>query len=539
VVDESDLLPQQGYIQALSATGAALRRVSRWLNAASVNATEAQIDQMRALPYVARIEPVRRYRRAAGGQATTGVAPQEAQQAPSEVEYGYTQAQLDLLGAPTAHDCGLTGEGVVIGVLDSGFQVDLPVFSSLEVLATYDFVHDDANVADEWNDPGGQHDHGTSVLSLIAGYMPGTYVGGAFDVSVILAKTEDVENEVIAEEDNYVAGLEFAEAHGADIVTSSLGYLDWWAFSDFDGKTSVTSLAVDAAVSRGVVALTAMGNEGPGPQTLAVPADAFNVLSIGSIDLGANISSFSSRGPTADGRMKPEFVAPGGQVWVARASGGYEAGDGTSYATPLAAAMVALLLQQDPALTPAQVLEVLRGSVSSYGEPDSVYGYGLIDIAAATYDSCNCPDADLDGYKAEECGGQDCDDTNAAIHPLAIESCTGLVDDNCDGLVDIEDTVCTGTVATGGTGGNGPTGIGGATSVPGTGGTSPGVSSGGMPAATAASELGAEISDAEPNEGEGCSCHAAGTSSGPEKSRVLALLSLFALALLVRRRSAF
>lgn len=502
-VDENDLLPSAAYLEHVATTGARVRSISRWLNAVSVEATESQLDQLRTLPEVSRVAPVARQHRVPEVEGAIGTTvpsdPGEpgtisenhlAPDAGVSFDYGPTKAQLDLIGAPAAHACGLTGKGIVVGFLDSGFELTHPATKHIHVLGQHDFVKGDDVVSNEAGDPRDQATHGTSTLSLLAGLDPGNYVGGAPDVSVLLAKTEDVSSEVMSEEDNYVAGLEWVEMKGADLASSSLGYLDWWKPEDFDGKTAPTTKAVNAAVTRGMVCLTATGNEGPGEKTLGVPADAVGVLSIGAVGLNGSIASFSSRGPTADGRIKPEFVAPGARVRVAVATGGYMNGDGTSYATPLAAAMVALLLQSNPTLTPSQVFDILKASAVTKGPPDNTYGYGLIDIAKATADYCSCRDADGDGAKSNACGGPDCNDDDAKVHPGAAELCTGGLDENCDGLIDGADPACAGTTPPPAAGSSGMAGAAGAiASVPAAGATGSAGASGTAGATTAAPSL--------------------------------------------------
>jgi subtilisin family serine protease len=433
-VDARDLLPASTYVADVLATGATLRQRSRWLNAISVEATPAQLAEISALPAVVRVAPVARRAKldaprmhAASDALTTPLLPAD------EEMYGYAWQQLSMLQVPFLHDCGLTGAGVVIGVQDSGFLLDHQAFAGLNVIAAHDFVKDDEVVADQPGDADGQDNHGTMVLSLIAGSDPGTFMGAAPGVSVILSKTEDVGTEEPFEEDLYVAGLEWIESMGADLFTASLGYLEWYEPGDFDGQTAVTTLAANVAVEQGLIMFSSIGNAGPLPTTLSAPADAEGVISVGAVDLEGVITDFSSRGPTADGRIKPNIVAPGKDVAVVHPNepDQYIPGKGTSFSGPLAAATGALLLEAFPDLTPAELRAMLQDSATQAQAPDNERGWGLPDASKPVFLMCTCSDDDRDGHHAIACGGDDCDDAAAVVHPGAAEICDGR-DNNCD-----------------------------------------------------------------------------------------------------------
>lgn len=427
-VDIRDLPPAAGYVQAIAGTGARIRSTSKWLNAISVEADSSQRARIAALPFVAGLRPVAR----GGGQPE----PVSAGAPPLLDAYGVAQAQLDLLKVPDMHACGLTGAGVVVGVQDSGFQLTHKALAGIDVLAARDFVQGDDNVADEAGDAQGQHNHGTSVLSLIAGQDGETFSGVAPGVSVLLAKTERVDVEQPFEEDLYVEGLEWLEGMGADLFTASLGYINWYEFADLDGTTAVCSQAAAVAIANGLIMFTANGNAGPEPSTLIAPADVDGIIALGATNLDGVISDFSSRGPTADGRIKPDLLAPGKDVWVARPNtlDEYGQGNGTSFATPLAAGVGALLLQAYPDLDPAGMLALLRATASDPGAPDNDGGWGMINGIAAAGLYCSCVDADDDGHFDISCGGDDCDDATAATHPGASEVCDGE-DNDCDQVV--------------------------------------------------------------------------------------------------------
>lgn len=432
-VDARDLPVSADYLAHVEATGARVRVTSRWLNAVSVDATPAQLAELAALPEVSHLAPVARGRR----DPVPSLAPSPLPGEHGPPPFGLALSQLELLGATTLQrECGLTGAGVVVGVQDSGFDLDHQALAGLDVLAAHDFIGDDDVVSTEPGDPAMQAYHGTIVLALLAGSDPGTFMGAAPGVSVILSKTEDASSETPIEEDYYVAGLEWIEMQGADVFTASLGYLDWYQYSDFDGQTTVTAIAVDAAFDNGLIVLASLGNSGPSPMTLITPSDALGAIGVGAVDLAGVVAGFSSRGPSADGRIKPDVMAPGsGTTSVAYGTTDQYAGvNGTSVAAPLAAGLVSLLLEARPSLTAQEMMDLVRGTSSQAATPDNDNGYGLLDGRLASGDACGCNDSDADGYVGVLCGGDDCEDGVAAAHPGGTEICDGY-DDDCDGTL--------------------------------------------------------------------------------------------------------
>lgn len=433
VVDARDLPVAAEHVDHVEATGARIRATSRWLNAVSVDATPAELAAIAALPEVSGLVPVARGRR----EPAPALAPSPLPGEPGPAPFGLAQAQLELLGVTTLQlECGLTGAGVVVGVQDTGFDLEHQALAGIEVLAAHDFIDDDDVVGTEPGDPPQQAYHGTVVLAMLAGSDPGTFMGAAPGVSVILSKTEDASGESPIEEDHYVEGLEWIELQGADVFTASLGYLDWYQYADFDGQTTLSAVAVDAAFDNGLVVLAALGNTGPAPMTLNTPADAPGAIGVGAVDLMGAIAGFSSRGPTADGRIKPDVMAPGaGTTSVAYGTTDQYAGvNGTSVATPLAAGLVALLLEARPTLTAPQVLDLVRSTSSQAATPDNDLGYGLLDGRLASGEACGCNDSDADGHVGVLCGGDDCEDGVGAAHPGGTEVCDGY-DDDCDGTL--------------------------------------------------------------------------------------------------------
>ncbi len=393
-VSELDLPVAAAQRAAVAATGATLHHESRWLDALSATLDPAQLAAVAALPGVRAVRLVAR----SVPPLLQGVHPAAPGAAPADGStYGATQTQHELINLDALHALGHAGAGVVIGVLDTGFATTHAAFTDpshpLEVLAAWDFVDNDANVFIEPLDDPDQHFHGTFILGELAASLPGVLVGAAWQAQYVLCKTEDVTQEVQAEEDQYVAGLEFAELHGADVCTSSLGYIDWYQQSDLDGQTAVTTLAVNLATSLGVVCCTAAGNSGydldPGSSHLIAPGDAFDVLTVGAVEPTWENGSFSSDGPTADGRVKPEIMAMGTQVWSVWPYDDVQLAEaaGTSTSTPEIAGLAACILSARPQTTVAGMRQRILGSGWYFNlplpDPLFLWGWGVPDAAEA------------------------------------------------------------------------------------------------------------------------------------------------------------
>jgi subtilisin family serine protease len=359
-----------------------------------VDATAAEVDALAALPFVARVDLVASGRRgpepASRPAARAAASKARARALP---EYGPSLGQVAQIGVPELHALGLTGDGVVVAVLDAGFDnLTHEAFASMKIAAQYDFVNGDLDVGNASDR--GEGSHGTSTLSVLGGFADGMLVGPAYGATFLLAKTEDTTRETPVEEDHWAAAAEWAEAAGADVISSSLGYLDYdagfrsYPASQLDGDTAVSTRAADLAAERGVVVVNSAGNDGfdASHNTLGAPADGQGVVAVAAVDAAGARTSFSSVGPSADGRIKPD-VAAQGQAVLAAASGtprAYRYVNGTSFSCPLTAGVAALLLQAHPDATAAQVRDALRASGSQAARPDNLLGYGIVSAPRAS-----------------------------------------------------------------------------------------------------------------------------------------------------------
>lgn len=402
-----DLAVDPGYVVTLSPLVQEVRATSRWLNAVSVVATGAQVSQLRGLAFVRGVTPVGRYARSPAPTPPEPSPTASGKDAGTALpEYGASYAQLAQLHVTDLHLLGYQGAGVRIALLDDGFHHSHRCFGQLRVAAARDFINGDDDVTDQDGQPVTgdetrtvQNLHGAQVLSLLAGYDPGRFFGVAPEAEYLLAKTEEYATEFPVEEDRWVAGLEWADSLGARVVNSSLGYNLWddgsgYTWAQMDGATAVTTRAAEIAVQRGIVVVAAAGNEGDNSwRYVTAPADGPGVISVGAVDLPQPglrepvLAASSSRGPTADGRLKPDVVAPGQFVVVAEVRGSdYQRASGTSYAAPLVSGVCALLLQAHPSWTPAQVQQALRETATDLGPagPDTAYGWGQVNALAAS-----------------------------------------------------------------------------------------------------------------------------------------------------------
>jgi subtilisin family serine protease len=404
-VDRRDLPVFGTYVDEIAARVVRVRQRSKWLDSVSVVATREQIEALASLPFVRRIDLVARCgsrRREAprvprpDGSSRRGAADHgRAPRASATPDYGPSFAQLQQIRVTDLYGMDFIGRGVLVGHFDDGIRLrSHQAFDSLHVLAQHDFVDHDPDPAPSPTDTTGAGNHGTSTLSVLAGYAPGQLIGAAYGATYVLARTEDSGSETRREEDNWIAAVEWAESLGVDIVSSSLGYDSFerpyfQSWQDMDGNTTPITRAADLAAARGVLVVNAIGNNGSNTlhNTMLAPADGDSVLAVGGVIEDGTRNFSSSIGPTnsTPARIKPDVMARGANVRIAGtgSTSEYTWGSGTSYACPLVAGAAALLLSARPATTAAQIRDALRETASRAATPDNFYGWGIVNARAA------------------------------------------------------------------------------------------------------------------------------------------------------------
>jgi serine protease AprX len=385
------------YSQIKSATGITILAKSKWLNAIHVDGSQVDINNLKVnFSFVDNIEFANNVlnKKGKGSQHSSRSLNKKTKNKFAELKanynYGTAETQITMLKGDFLHQQGFTGAGMHIAVIDAGFpNVDeLLAFQKLrdnnQILGGYDFVNRNTNFYTGSN-------HGTNVLSDIGGYINGVFVGTAPEASFYLFVTEDTANEVPLEESLWVEAAERADSLGVDVINTSLGYTTFdnpnydYTYQDMDGKTAFISRGADVIASRGMILVTSAGNSGDSSwKYMGAPGDATTVFTVGAVDAFEDIASFSSYGPTSDGRVKPDVLAHGKNVFVIdHQTGAPKPSNGTSFSSPVMTGVVACFWQAFPDLTSTKIMQRIRESGDRYENPDEQYGYGVPNFETA------------------------------------------------------------------------------------------------------------------------------------------------------------
>ena len=387
VIDFRDVPVDESYITQLkNATGITVMAKSKWFNAVHVRGTETDINNLTSEIFVDHIEFADKSLNSSRSVEIKNKF--EIEDAQTTFVYGDTQNQVEMINADNLHLLDYTGTGMVVAVLDAGFlNVNtMAGFQRLRdagnLLNGYDFVNRNSNVY-----ASSASDHGTKVLSTMAGFIENQFVGTAPDASYYLFLTEDVASENPVEESYWVEAAERADSLGVDVINTSLGYFDFDDYSynytttDMDGLTAFITRGANIAFEKGILLVNSAGNSGA--SGVNAPADSANVLSVGAVDLNGNYASFSSQGSAIQPTQKPDVVARGLGSFVISNNNSIVQNNGTSFSSPIMAGGITCLWQAIPNKTNSEIMQLVRESASQFATPDFFLGYGIPDLQSA------------------------------------------------------------------------------------------------------------------------------------------------------------
>jgi serine protease AprX len=376
----SDLPVNHDYTDQVSSKGYILHCTSKWMNTGLFKTQNpADINQLLSLPFVKDVKIVKKPVAKSSHSDKLDLSLMVADTPPFD-------RPLTMLNGQTLHNSGFNGSGILIAVLDGGFiKADLiPSLNDLRgrggIIGTRDFVSKSDYVYN-------YHYHGTAVLSVLAGNIPGIIEGTAPGADFWLLRTEDTSTEFPVEEDFWAAGAEFADSIGADIISSSLGYCTFddatmnYKFQDMDGNSTFVTQAADFAASKGILVVNSAGNERTNVwKRIIAPSDGDSVVAAGAVDGYNVISTFSSAGPSADGRIKPDNCTQGVSVVIQTTENSISRANGTSFSCPVLSGMCACIMQAVPKAIATDIVDALHRNGDRFNSPDSLYGYGIPNI---------------------------------------------------------------------------------------------------------------------------------------------------------------
>ena len=388
--DQMDYPVSPMYMGELRKMGVTICHKSRWFNGVTCQMDEETAKKVKSLKFVKDVELTRDDKPAAKllkhsilNSQQLSILNSQFSILNSQLSSSYTQKQLELYNLLPLHEAGFEGKGILMTLCDGGFKdaQNLTCFRQKELeLGHFDFTDD----KDDFYGASGAH--GTMCLSTVSGIAEGFY-GAATQAQYYLMRSEEAEHESPKEMDNLVAALEKADSLGVNIFSVSLGYAMFdnseWTLdkSDLDGKSTRASLAATIAARKGMLVCVAAGNEGNGDwKTICVPADADSILTVGAVDTTGLIGSFSSFGPSADERVKPDVCAVGVKATLINPSGEIVRNNGTSFSCPLMAGLAACLWSALPDENAMQIRERIIRSADRFDNPDYIrYGFGVPD----------------------------------------------------------------------------------------------------------------------------------------------------------------
>jgi serine protease AprX len=381
-IDSTDLPIDPVRLKKLSELGARILATSKWLNTATIALTDTtDLSAIASLSFVKKYESL-----GVAVQPVSNLKKRQKQiESESENPYGDAALQIEVHNGDELHRAGFTGKGMTIAVIDGGFfNADRnPKFDQNKIVGNHDFI-------DKKMDFMHGDTHGSSVLSTMLVKDSSVFIGTAPDAAYWLLRSEDTDTEYPAEEDYWVAALEYADSIGADVITSSLGYSEFddsrfnHTWDQLDGKSAFISQAAAMGVQKGLLIVVSAGNEGGNNWgKITFPGDVDGVLTVGAVSPNLKPAYFSGRGFTADGRIKPDIMGIGATAATITPEGNTAWKDGTSFSAPIIAGLTACLRQALPDLSAQEIVGLIKNNSSQSLTPDSVMGYGIPDFYAA------------------------------------------------------------------------------------------------------------------------------------------------------------
>ena len=406
-IDETDVPIYQSYINNIkNSLGITVLGKSKWLNALHIQGTQTAINSLKIdFTFVKSIDFADKTLNTSNKrtfQKTEAHHLNKFKNTEETFNYGAAESQIKMLKGDFLHTKGLTGKNQIIAVIDAGFPNvnTLAAFKRLrdnnQILGGYNFADRNANFYT-------RHNHGTNVLSTIGGYLENQFVGTAPDAKFYLFISEIAETETVLEETLWVEAAEMADSLGVDVINTSLGYSTFdnpkhnYSYADMDGKTTFISRGAEIAAHKGILVVNSAGNEGTSSwKYISAPADAASVITVGAVDINGNISSFSSFGPSFDGRIKPEILAQGtASAVINHQNGSIVNYNGTSFSSPIMAGLIACLNDNEGFLLKsakqqnknfnAYLKEALYESADRFNNPTAQHGYGIPNFETALY----------------------------------------------------------------------------------------------------------------------------------------------------------
>lgn len=379
----SDLPVFQNYIDSLENYDFKILNKSRWFNGVLCGSSQNDISILLDLNFVEKIDSFGYYlvdksfkKASKFGEINDG-------------HYGSAFNQIDMLQGQSLHDLNFQGQEINIAVLDAGFrnadQQDglAHLYENNQIKGTWDYVQNESSVYED-------NYHGMSVLSTMATYLENDFIGTSPKANYWLLRTEDSGSENLIEEYYWLFAAEFCDSVGVDIINSSLGYTDFdlgyqdHTYSDLDGYTTPITKAATLAARKGIIVCSSAGNSGNNSwYYISAPGDADSILTVGSVDQNRNISTFSSRGPSYDGRLKPTVSAQGGNTVILNSNNTISTSNGTSFSSPIIAGMTACLWQANYQKSAQEIISAITMSSHLNKNPNFEFGNGIPNFSLA------------------------------------------------------------------------------------------------------------------------------------------------------------